>query len=159
MTENGEACCHHYLTQAETALSIALPCASVILTLGINEWVIGLQKSFNLCHCELRRSNGFCFSNRPDKAFQFIQSEKSNYHLISLNGSSEPIFQNIWWEYFWHSLHDSLLWLESTCGETKKRIFSPVSSKENGHKEWERIRTDRYTLRGPIVNTNVIMKV
>lgn len=105
--DDSEPNCHHYTTLEETALHIALPCASIIPTLGINEWVNGLQKSFNLCHCELRRSNGFCFSRRPDKAFPFSPSEKSNYRLISLNGSSEPIFQNIWWKHFWHPSHDS----------------------------------------------------
>lgn len=107
IVENSESYCPHYLTEEETVLHIALPCASIILTLGINERVNGLLKSFNLCHCELRRSNGFCCSKCQDKAFLFSQSEESNYNLISLNGSSGPIFQNIWWEYFWHSLHDS----------------------------------------------------
>lgn len=107
MAEDSDPYCYHYLTLEETALHIALTCASVILTQGINEWVNGLLKSFNLCHCELRKSNGFCFSKCPDKAFLFSQSEKSNYHLILLNGSSEAMFQNIWWECFWHSLHDS----------------------------------------------------
>lgn len=108
MAEDSQPYCNHEMTHLEEiALHIALPWASIILTPGINGWVNGLQKSFNLCQAELRISNGFCFSKCPDKAFPFSLSEKSNYHIISLNGSSEPIFHNIWWKQFWHSLHDS----------------------------------------------------
>lgn len=89
MAEHSEPHCNHYMTLLEEiALHIALPWASIILTLGINGWVNGLQKSFNLCQGELGISNGFCFSKCPDNAFPFRLSEKSNYHIISLNGSS-----------------------------------------------------------------------
>lgn len=118
--------CHHYLTLEETALYIALACASVILTQRINEWVNGLLKSFNLCPCELRKSNGFCFSKCPDKAFPFSLRNQ----IISLS----------WWmgllkicfkisdgnAFDIHYMTLALLWLESTCCE-KMRImfFSP----------------------------------
>lgn len=89
MAEDSEPYCNHYETWLkEIALHIALPWASIILTPGINGWVNGLQKYFNLCQGELRISNGFCFSKCPDRAFPFGLSEKSNYHIISLNGSS-----------------------------------------------------------------------
>lgn len=119
--EDSDPYCHHYLTLKETALDIALPCASVILTQGINEWVNGLLKSFNLCHCELRKSNGFCFSKCPDKAFPFSQSEKSNYHLILLNGLLKPCFRISDGNAFdIHYMTLALLWFESVCHEKKE---------------------------------------
>lgn len=56
------------------------------------------------------------FQNAPDKAFPFSQSEKSNYHLVSLNGSSEPTFRISDGNAFdIHYMTLALLWLESTC--------------------------------------------
>lgn len=98
------------------------------------------------------------FQKCPDKAFPFSLSEKSNYHIISLNGSSEPIFHNIWWDQFWHSLHDSGFIVARRHMRWQKGdndFFVPaVTRMEEGE---GRITNDNSWCPG--VNTNVIMEV
>lgn len=113
MAADSQLYCNHGMTHLEEiALHIALPWASIILTPGINGWVNGLQKSFNLCQAELRISNGFGFSkmSRQGISVQPIWEIKLSYYLF------EWVFWTRISQYLMETVLTFITWLWLSCG-------------------------------------------